>query len=210
MEDKNLTPQQSMALITAMIQDSKQRVAVPDLRFSVMWALLTIVTAAAVLVAVLATGDMRFNWLWFAIPLLGIPSSIVLARKYRTVERARTYVGRLRDGIWKTVGYLGLSLSLGCLLFDLCGYPQAWLAMFFYAFIIVGFGAAMQGIVLREPSYVVGGVFSIVAGFATIVLSLCRIPLLMVWALPLYIFCFLLMFIVPAFVIRRKLDRAAR
>ncbi|MCM1150685.1 MAG: hypothetical protein NC209_02180 [Alistipes sp.] len=210
MEDKNLTPQQSMALITAMIQNSKQRVAMPDLHISIMWAVLSIVCAVAVFAAIFATGDVRFNWLWLAIPLLGIPSSIVLARKKRAEKRARTYIDRMSSTLWKVIGFFGAALSLVCLGFSLCGYPQAWTAMFLYAFIVVGFGAAMQGVILQEPAYLFGGVCSILAGFVSVILSLCRIPLLMIWALPLYVLCFLLMFIVPAFVIRRKLDRAAR
>ena len=36
MEDKKLTPQESMELIATMIQSTKHRIAVPDLRISVM------------------------------------------------------------------------------------------------------------------------------------------------------------------------------
>lgn len=43
-----------------------------------------------------------------------------------------------------------------------------------------------------------------------VVLSLCNIPLLMVWVIPLYILCFLVMFIVPAFIIRKKFNAAGR
>ena len=32
-----------------------------------------------------------------------------------------------------------------CLVFNLLGHPEAWLVMFYYAFIVVGFGAAMTG-----------------------------------------------------------------
>ena len=44
MEDKKITPQESMALIAQMIESSKQRVAMPDLHISIMWAVLTILT----------------------------------------------------------------------------------------------------------------------------------------------------------------------
>ena len=79
--------------------------------------------------------------------------------------------------------------------------------MFFYAFVVVGLAAAVQGILLQERSYVFGGIFSVIAGFVVIAVSLCGIPLLVVWVLPLYAVCFLLMFIVPAVIVGKKLQR---
>ena len=210
MEEKKLTPQESMEIIARMIEVSKQRIAMPDLRISVMWALVTIATAAVVLTASLIGYTPRINLVWFAIPVIGLPLNYLMAQKAESAKGAKTVIDHIGDGIWKTVGFTGIALSAICLVFNLHGYPQAWLAMFYYAFIIVGFGATMQGIVLKERSYVFGGTFSILSGFATVILTLCRIPLAMVWVLPLYMLCFLLMFIVPAFVIRKKLNSGKR
>lgn len=210
MEEKKLTPQESMEIIARMIEVSKQRIAMPDLRISVMWALVTIVTAAVVLTASLIGYTPRINLVWFAIPVIGLPLNYLMTPKAESAKGAKTVIDQIGDGIWKTVGFTGIALSAICLVFQLFGYPQAWLAMFYYAFIIVGFGATMQGIVLKERSYVFGGAFSILSGFATVILTLCRIPLAMVWVLPLYMLCFLLMFIVPAFVIRKKLNSGKR
>lgn len=206
MEEKNLTPQESMAVITSMIEATKKRVAMPDLRISVMWALLTIIVAVTVFVLLLATGNSRVNFIWLAIPIIGIPLNIKLSKNTEKIAGSKNYVDKISDGIWNAVGYIALLTSAVCGVFHLCGYPQAWLAMFFYAFIIVGFGALAQGIVVKEGSYVFGGMFSIISGMGVIIVNLCNIPLLIVWVLPLYILCFLLMFIVPAVIIRRKLN----
>ena len=48
MEEKTLTPQESMEVIARMIEASKQRLSMPDLRISVLWAVLTIATAAII------------------------------------------------------------------------------------------------------------------------------------------------------------------
>ncbi len=206
MEDKKLTPQESVALIAEMIESSKQRVAMPDLRISLMWALLTIITAAIVLAGTLIRYSPWINLVWFAIPVIGIPVNLIMAKKSGIVKGVKTAIDTISDGIWKTVGFIAIALTVVCLIFNLLGYPAAWLAMFYYAFIVVGFGAAMQGIVLKENSYVFGGLFSVIAGFTVVALNLCMIPLLIVWVLPLYMLCFMLMFIVPAFIIRKKLN----
>ncbi len=204
MEDKKLTPQESMELIASMILKTKRRVAPCNLRISVMWAVLTIVTAAAAWVLIYITQNPLFNFVWFAIPVIGIPANILLATKNKGESSTKTYLDKVSEGLWKAVGYIAIGLTIGCFIAQQCGCPQAWLAMFYYAFIIVGFGATVSGLLLRENSYVFGGLFSIFAGFAVIICNLCQLPLYYSWVVPLYILCFLLMFIVPVFIISRK------
>ena len=90
MEDKKLTPQESMQLISDMIQNSKHRVAISDIRISLMWAILTILTAATVLTLLLTIGSSWANVIWFAIPVIGIPLNIVMAKKDTPHKRATT------------------------------------------------------------------------------------------------------------------------
>lgn len=208
MEDKKLTPQESMSLIAQMIETTKHRVAMPNLKISVMWAVLTILCAAIVLIAALTCYTPWVNLVWLALPVIGLPVHVVMAKKTGLAMGAKTAIDNISDKIWRTVAVIALALSVVCLAFNLLGHPEAWLIMFYFAFIVVGFGAAMQGIILKECSYIFGGVFSIIAGFVIVALNICMIPLLIVWVLPLYMLCFLLMFIVPAFVIRKKLNAA--
>lgn len=205
MEDKKLTPQESMELIASMIQSTKRRVASPDLRISVMWGVLVIITAIAAWILLSSTHNPWFNFLWFAIPVIGIPANIILANGKREKCSTKTYLDKVSDGVWKCVGYIAIGLTIACFIAQQCGYPNAWLAMFYYAFIVVGFGAAVSGLLIRENSYLFGGMFSIFSGFAIIICNLCQIPLLYSWVVPLYILCFLLMFIVPAFIVSRKI-----
>lgn len=205
---KELTPQESMAIISQMIDASKQRVTVFDLRISIMWAVLTITTAALVLILRLTTHGPLFNMLWFAIPVIGLPLNFFMKNKDKNTEgKAQTYIDSVSRKIWKTVSFIAVFLMLICLALHLSGYPQAWLVMLFYAFLIVGFGAVMQGIVIKENSYISGGLFSILSGFVVIAATVCNIPLLATWLLPLYMLCFFLMFIVPAIIIRKKSNR---
>ena len=210
MEEKNLTPNESIRIISQMIEASKHRVAMPDTRISVMWAALSVITAGIVLACCLITGNPSFNLIWFAIPLIGIPLNIRMAKNTTAKRGAKNYIDRISDGIWSVVGYIGIGLTIICLLFSFFGYNSIWLSMFFYAFIIVGFGAAMQGIVIREKSYVIGGLISILTGFIMIVCVLAGIRLLLIWTIPAYMICFIVMFLVPAIIIRKKLNKANR
>ncbi len=205
MEDKKLSPQESMELIASMIQSTKRRVAPRDMRISLMLAVLSIVTAIVAWVLIYVTRNPWFNFVWFAIPIIGIPARILLQSKRKEESTTKSYLDKVSEGLWKTVSFIAIGLSIGCFIAQLCGYPQAWLAMFYYAFIIVGLGATVSGLLLRENSYIFGGVFSIFSGFAIIICNLCQAPLLYSWVVPLYILCILLMFLVPAFIISRKI-----
>lgn len=204
MNDKKLSPQESMALIGAMIEQSKHRVSMADVLVSALWGIITIVTATLVTILLLTMRDPVYNYGWFAIPAIGIPLNIFVQRR-KGVPAVRTFIDTVRNAIWRTVGYLGLGLSAVCLGFNICGHPQAWLAMFYYAFIFVGFGSTATGLLIKEKSYTVGGIISIVAGFVIICAQLSGIALNVVWVMPLYVVCFFLMLIVPVFVLRRKL-----
>ena len=207
MKEKNLTPQESMSIITAMIDNSKHRVAMTDLKISVMWALLTVATAAAVLVLGLVVNKAWINFIWFAIPVIGFPVNMFMSRKSCSERNVTTFVDRISSGIWKAVGFIAVVLTLMCTGFSLCGFSRIWLVMFYYAFIVVGFGSTAQGLLVRENAYVFGGLFSVISGFILVGLTLCGIPLLAVWAYPLYIVCFLLMFVVPAAIVAGKLKK---
>lgn len=207
MEDKQLTPQESMELIATMIQKTKCRAAIPDLRISVMWATVTIIIAIAVWVLVSTTNNPLYYIVWSYIPYIGIPAYEFLSRKRRG---NRTYVDKVYNGLWKSVFGVGILVTNGCFVFQLYGYLQAWFAMFYFSTIIVGFGAIVNGLLLKENSYLYGGGFAVLSGFAVIVCNLCQIPFLYSWVAPLCILNFLLMFIVPAFIITRKLKASEK
>lgn len=212
MNNKNLTPQESLSIITDMIETTRPqpRIAKLNLKISLMWALLTIVTAAATLILLMLTRNPQFNYLWFAIPLIGLPVNALMARKSQSMQKAVSRIDQIRSNLWKTVSLLAILLTALCLAFHLCGYQQAWLAMLYYAFIIVGFGATMEGVLLKERAYTFGGIFSIISGFGIICAKLCHLPVLITWVVPLYILSFLLMFVVPALIVFRKLKATAK
>lgn len=206
MDVKNLSPQESMAIITEMIETSKQRMAIRDLRVSVIWALLSMnVTAIVIFMIQFGYYTPWVNLLWFAVPILGFPLQAVLVRKTGKSKGVKTVIDRISNGIWKMLGLISLLLMISCAVLHVMGYPRAWDCMFFYVFIIVGFGVAVQGIILRECSCIFGGVSSIFVGNVLLCLTICNMPMRIDWVLPLYNICMLLMFMVPDFIISKKI-----
>lgn len=132
MKDKQLNPQESVAIISQMIEATRHRISMPDIRISAMWGILTIAVATLVLALMLCGCSPWVNFIWFAIPFIGLPVSKLMERKQQP-KQVRTYIDRIIRNIWKAVGYIAIFVSLVCLGFNIAGMPQAWLAMFFYA-----------------------------------------------------------------------------
>lgn len=208
MEEKRMTERESLALISQMIQRTKDRVRIGDGNLLLLWGYVSVGVALAVYAALWLTRDPASNWLWLLIPIVGLAVQKIMGRHKPAVPKASTYVDRISAGIWQIVSVMAFFGMGTCLGFSVCGYgTRGWTAMLLYAFIFIGFGTAAQGIVLRERSLVCGGLFSLMAGGIVTCCVLSGIPLLAVWVLPLYIVSFTLMMIVPGHIINRKARR---
>ncbi len=206
MEEKKLTEKESLELIAEMIRNTKSKLELGDGNILLLWGYLSVGVAAMVYFAGMLTHSVYTNWIWLLIPLIGFPAMKYLDRKKTSEYSASTYVDKISAGIWKMVGglaFAGMALCVGFMLF---GY-NVWILMFMYAFVIVGFGAAVQGVVIREGSFIFGGIFGILAGGFVVCCVMSGIPLRHVWVIPLYMFCFLLMTVIPGHIINRKAKR---
>ena len=77
MEEKKMTERESLELITAMIKRTRERY-VGDGNIMLMWGYLSVVVAALVWIMLVKTHNPVWNWLWFAIPLVGgIPTPMM-------------------------------------------------------------------------------------------------------------------------------------
>lgn len=206
MEEKKLTEKESLELIAEMIRNTKSKLELGDGNILLLWGYVSIGVALVVFLCGMLTHCAYCNWLWLLIPAIGYPVMKYLDRKKASEHSASTYVDKISAGIWKMVGglaFAGMALGIGFMFF---GY-SVWILMFMYAFVIVGFGAAVQGVVIREGSLIFGGIFSILAGGFVVCCVMSGIPLLYVWAIPLYMLCFLLMTVIPGHIINHKAKR---
>lgn len=204
MKEKEMTPQESMEIITEMIQETHRRTPTLRLRTSVMWATLTIVTTAAFWASMRTTGDLRSLFVWLAIPAVGLPLNYLMVRRGRADETARSRTEAVIGQMWCVIAGLGAALAAVCLAIHLLTTPGVWLAMLLYAFIAVGAGAMMQGLLAGERSFVWGGWTSMLTGFALCGASFSHALPKGDVVLSLFALCFALMFILPVCVVRRK------
>lgn len=203
MKEKVISEKESLALIAEMIQSTKSRLNVGDGNMLLLWGYVSALVGLLVWGVTMATKAPESGYLWFLIPLVGWLLSLREKRKACAVPLAVTYVDKISAGIWKLVGlllFIGIALCTGFML-NGC---YCWEVMFVEAFLVVGFGSAVQGVVIRESSLVFGGIFSVSAGLFMFACILGGVPVVMAWAVPLYVVTFVIMMVIPGHIINRK------
>lgn len=193
MQEKELNAAESIELIGRMIDNTRQRLERHAGTPFLIWGYATIATTAAVAAALLRTGDARWNWLWFALPLLGW-SGMLLARRRQGERLVRTFVDRVIDLVWTVSGIASLAAVLPPLLGLADRMPVLSVIL-----MMMGTSTAVTGLVIRFRPLAVGG-------FAAIVLA----PALLVappfWNLLLFGTGFVLMMIVPGHILNHRSD----
>lgn len=206
MEDKKLNNQESLELITSMINKTKRRLHIGEGNLLLVWGYTSVIVSLLVVTLLYFTdGNPACNWLWFLIWIVGGISTIVINRKEKSsIEKSpSTYVDRLTSNLWSTVAILFGVATLMCFGFSAFG-KDAWPIMFIFAFLFVGFAVCMQGFILRETSLVVGGAVSLLSGIFVTCCVISQVPLKAYWVIPLYCVCFIFALIVPGHVLNAK------
>lgn len=203
MEDKKLTEQESLELITTMIHRTRERY-IGDGNIMLMWGYLTVTVAILVWGMLVLTHHQAWNYLWFLIMIVGGILTPVMARKEQSERGMKSYSDRLTSQIWTVIGYTSIAAALMCVAFLLVGGIDSWMMMLGFALTLVPFAEIVQGIVVNEKSMIVGGSIGLLIGIFTECCIAGRVTLYAVWFMPLFILAFAAMFIVPGHVINYK------
>lgn len=207
MREKEITSQESIAIIDEMIRRSRTRRYLGDGNIFLLWGYLTAGVAALVWILLAITGNPAVNWLWFLIWIIGGTLTPRIAGKRRDRAGVTTYADKLGNAIWSIVGYCAIVMTFLCLGFFLFGGRNAWGVMLLIPLLIVGMAEIMQGVVIRERSLVYGGAAGVLTGTYTVCCLSAGVTLGMSWYMPLFIISVAAMMIIPGHILNRKSDR---
>ncbi|MBQ8674273.1 MAG: hypothetical protein IJ511_09585 [Bacteroides sp.] len=202
MEEKNLNAQESLEIITRMIQHTRRRLCLGSGNVCLLWGYTSVAVALLVWVVGFFSAHPGWNFLWFLIWIVGGTLSRHVER--RSDDGARSYTDRISHGLWSIVGYcvlMGVALCLGFMLFR---GANCWVLMLIFGLFVIGFAASMQGVILAEKSLMLGGGVGMLAGGVLLCCALSGVPLLAAWIIPLFMFSFVCMMIVPGHILNHK------
>lgn len=203
MEDKKLTEKESIALITEMISRTKDRY-IGSADIMLVWGYLTVAVAIAVWLLLVCTHNGAWNWLWFAIPVIGGTATALMSRKERRATGAVSYSDKITSQLWTAVGLTFAAAAAVCLALSLAGLGCCWSAMFVLALVVTPMAEIVQGIVFKEKSLSVCGGIGLLAGLFTLCWTAAGEPLRADIFMPLFIAAFTIMEIIPGHILNRK------
>lgn len=206
MEDKRLTEQESINIITEMISRTKERY-IGDGNIMLMWGWLTIAVTALVWLLMVVTRNPVWNWTWFLIPVIGGITTPVMAKKSEKKRGTKTYSDKITSRIWMTVSIIASAATVICIVSNFLGI-HIWSLMFIFGLIIVPFAEIIQGLIVEEKSLIAGGGFGMVIGLLTTCCLIGNIPLYAYWFLPTFMFAFASMMLLPGYAINAKAKRS--
>ncbi len=187
MEDRQLSGQESLDLIARMLSATRARIERGSGRPFLIWGYTTVVVSVAVWFAVTRTADPRWFWLWFALPAVALPLTLLTNRPASV--GARTYFDRVVGYVWWVCGSAGFLVSLLSSFFPL--------PVLFMIILIMGMGTALTGLVIRFP-------VCAVTGFVSMALSLLCLIFGGIDGILVFAAVFVVMMIIPGHILQHK------
>ena len=106
MEEKRLNEKESLELIARMIQNSRKNLQVGSGNQFLLWGWLGSIVSLLIMIMILYTKNYAWNWLWFAIPIIGWPTLRWQLRK--SVNPVITYTDKMLKVVWTSIGTIGM------------------------------------------------------------------------------------------------------
>ncbi len=203
MEDRKLTEKESLEVITSMIAQTKQRY-IGNGNILLMWGYLVTFVSILVWVMLAMTHQNVWNWLWFAIPIIGSTATSILARRQERNQGVTTYSDKITSQLWTIFGISEIILTLMCLGFQFLGGVDCWVAMLAYTLIAAPVAEIAQGLIIKEKALTTGGIFGLAIGLITICCVGGGVVLEARWFMPLFIAAFVAMMIIPGHILNHK------
>ena len=208
MEEKNLNERESLELIARMIGRTRRKLDLGAGNVFIFWGVLVVaVVALAYLLPVVAGYHSWMSWMYMLIPAVGLPVTFYWQSKKRGDAEMVTYTDRISGELWKLVMWIAVGSVVLSFVFLLSGL-NVWYIMFVFGFLVVGMATAVQGIIIRERSLMLGGMFGVLAGgFLCVGIIAGATRILMAFVSPMLALTYILMFIVPGCILNAKAKR---
>ena len=194
-----MNEQESLELIARMIQNSKKNMELGSGNIFLLWGYLSAAMAAVVLFLVWQTGSLKWNWLWFAVPLLGWPLQTYLKKK--TERRVLTYTDKVISTIWGM-----LSAAMGAAAVIYCGDADTAILILPVIILCAGIGSAITGAIVRDRWMKYSGEIAFFIGLFSFRGTEAADMAGWYYDCFVYMACFIVMFIIPG----HRLNREAR
>ena len=143
MEERKLNEKESLELIAQMIQNSKKNLQVGRGNQFILWGWIGAITSLAVMCMQMWTNNPMWNWLWFAIPVIGWPMMMWQMKKEE--KPVVTFTDKVLRSVWLSIGGIGMTgLTLMAI------YAKNMMLMLPGVSILIAIGVFITGAILDD------------------------------------------------------------
>ena len=152
METNNLTPEKSLQIISEAIAKSRRDFEKNAGTPLVTWGCIVFTFSLLIWFILKETNNANWNFLWFGIPVVGWPLSLIRP-KDKKKEASATFISNMLGYIWIAYGIFAtlLATAFAFIKPEFSGYLTA---------VLLGFAATMTGIVLKNRYITAGGLIT--------------------------------------------------
>lgn len=169
MKEKNLTPEESLQLISNVINEARNRF-IEDGIIYMFWGGLLFLTAMAQFL-LLKAGKFDINYYpYFIVPL----GYIFTHYYYRKKDK-----GTSKNSISKIIQYLWITIGINIIILSFCFPMILTVNLIPINLILSGIGIIISGAALREKIILIAGIISVIAGYICFLIEPNTQPLVM-------------------------------
>ena len=108
-QNKELTAQESLRLISESFNKSRKDILRNSAKYFILWGTLLTLTSLAIYLLWHFTGKPQWNFLWFAMPVIGYPFAALIRKN--SIAIPQNEVSKMLGGIWSVFGVFSITLS---------------------------------------------------------------------------------------------------
>lgn len=167
-QNKEMTAQESLAIIAETVNNSRKDIVQRSGKYMLVWGIALTIVSLLVFILWKITGKEAWNYLWFAMPVIGLVPSILMKKKEATRLPDNT-VSRMLGGIWRAFGVFSVSIAVFAILYAHFGtsvFASLAVGISLSPMILLLFGMAetVSGIAVKNRAIQVAGYVTGVGG----------------------------------------------
>lgn len=191
MEDKRISEKESLELIARMIRETQDNTARYAAYPLLIWGYTTVIVSVIIWFLYLQTGLGEVNFLWFALPIIAAPLTIIFERK-NGKKGAKNYIDRITTQIWVVFGTVGFTLS--------CFSFFVHIHILFVISLLMGMSTALTGLVSKYKPLSAAGICGIILCFSMLFIRGTEVYLI-------FAAIFIVMMIVPGHIMNKQMKK---
>ena len=147
-ENKEMTAQQSLGIISEMMNNSRRAILQNSGKHFILWGILLTVTSLVIYELWHVTGSPIWNCAWFVMPALGFPIVRILDRKHSDVPQ---------NGINKQLGLIWLTYCIFAVTISVIAMLAVPMNISLVIAVLLGFAECISGFLLKNWTITIGG-----------------------------------------------------